>query len=110
MAKRARRLLVYGIRTPEDLAKEVVTNYVTAAANVEDWSRKYVNNVRAYVADSRKQAEVTGRLAAWYNIFITEVYPRLPRLYVQAKSRYLKQITGGKVELTPAGAGGGPGV
>lgn len=106
MARRARRLLVYGIRTPGDLAKEVVSNYVTAAANVEVWSSNYVRRVREYVADTARQTEAANRLAGWYNIFLTEVYPRLPTLYVRAKASYVKQLTKGRVEVpTPPGPG-----
>ncbi|MEM1542741.1 MAG: hypothetical protein QXV82_08960 [Ignisphaera sp.] len=91
MAKRkARRLLVLGVATPEAISDEVVKRYTSkATTEVRTWSRNYVTGVTTYTADVTKQSSAKAKLAAWYNIYRTVIYPEVIKAYSRGKSEYI---------------------
>lgn len=94
MAKRkARRLLVTGVVTPDAMSKTVVGNYVTKArTEVRTWSRSYVSGVTAYTGDTTKQGQAYAKLGAWYRVYLTEVYPGLVETFARGKKRYVEEL------------------
>ena len=104
--RRARKLLISGAVTAADLSKSVIEKYVsTANTRVGDWARVYTNNIRAYVADKARQSLAQTKLATWYDIYVTEVYPQVKEAFATARSTYIKKVIkplGGGVAAPPA--------
>ncbi|MEM2388956.1 MAG: hypothetical protein QXW20_08390 [Ignisphaera sp.] len=95
MAKRkSRRLLVLGIASPDVLSDEVIRRY-TAKATTEarSWSRNYVSGVTAYATNTTAQANAKAKLAAWYNIYKTVIYPEVLKAYSRGKAEYIATAT-----------------
>lgn len=89
MARRSRRLLVAGVVSPADLARTVVNNYVSGArTNIATWQARYAGGINDYLGSTRRQDVARAKLETWYNIFLTEVYPRLSGVYAEAKRAY----------------------
>jgi hypothetical protein len=102
---RPRRLLITGVVTPENLSKSVISKYVSEArTRVTDWARDYRLKILDYVGDTKRQDVAQTKLATWYDIYLTEVYPRVKEAFATARSEYIKRIVkplGGGVS-TPA--------
>jgi hypothetical protein len=91
--RRARKLLISGVVTPDALSRTVVGKYVaTAREKLSDWAGNYTNRINEYLADTNRQSVAQAKLTAWYNIFVTTVYPRLKEVYATARSEYIKAI------------------
>jgi hypothetical protein len=97
MARRRRSsgVLIYGIVRPEDLAKDVVSRYVTKARDpktLEAWVTDYKQKITAYVGNTARQANAQSRLAAWYEIYLTEVYPKIKEIFGAAKAEHARRV------------------
>jgi len=102
--RRARKLLISGVVTPADLGKSVVDKYVSVArTKVGDWSRNYVDQINTYLGDKTRQDLAKSKLGVWYDIYITEIYPRIKEVFATARSAYIKKV------LKPLGGGVAPG-
>jgi hypothetical protein len=103
--RRARKLLISGVIAPADLGKSVVDKYVSEArTNVTNWSRSYVDRINTYIGDRTRQDLAKAKLGVWYDLFITEIYPRIKEVFATARSTYIKKV------LKPLGGGVAPGV
>jgi hypothetical protein len=97
MARRRRSsgVLIYGIVRPEDLAKDVVNRYVTKAKDpreLDRWISDYKEKITDYVKNTAKQANAQNRLAVWYEIYLTEVYPKIKEIFGAAKAEHAKRV------------------
>ncbi|MEM4068085.1 MAG: hypothetical protein QXV17_14630 [Candidatus Micrarchaeaceae archaeon] len=100
MARKSRRLLVAGVLTPADLSRMVIGNYISGArTNISIWQSRYAGGIQDYITSLRKQEMARAKLETWYNIFLTEVYPRLSGVYTEAKRAYYSNIS--KMTLPP---------
>jgi hypothetical protein len=92
MARRkSRRHLITGVATPEDVAGYVIRAYVSkAGTEVGKWETNYRTKVIEYTGDRTKQAEARVKLANWYNVFLSLVYPRLKQVYGEAQAEYIR--------------------
>jgi hypothetical protein len=103
--RRARKLLISGVVTPTDLGKSVVDKYVSVArTKVADWSKTYVDQINTYLGDKTRQDLAKSKLGTWYDIYITEIYPRVKEIFATARSSYIKKV------LKPLGGGVAPGL
>jgi hypothetical protein len=104
--RRARKLLITGVVTPTDLSKTVIETYVSKArTNVTDWARDYRAKILDYVGDKKRQDVAQAKLATWYDIYLTEIYPKVKEVFATARSEYIKKIAkplGGGVATPPA--------
>lgn len=100
MARKSRRLLVAGVVSPTDLSKMVISNYISGArTNISIWQSRYAGGIQDYITSLRKQEMARAKLETWYNIFLTEVYPRLSGVYTEGKRAYYSSIA--KMTLPP---------
>jgi hypothetical protein len=91
--RRARKLLIAGVVTPDNLSRTVIDKYIaTAREKLGDWAREYTNRVTEYVGDVRRQSVAQAKLATWYNIYVTVVYPRIKEIFATARSEYIRSI------------------
>jgi hypothetical protein len=91
--RRARRLLISGVVTPDNLSRTVVGKYVaTARERLGDWAREYTSRITEYVGDANRQSLAQAKLSTWYNIYVTVVYPRLKEIFATARSEYVRTI------------------
>ena len=98
--RRARKLLITGAVAPADLSKSVIEKYVsTANTKVGDWASVYTSNIKAYVADKTRQGLAQAKLATWYDIYITEVYPKVKEAFATARTAYIRKV------IKPLGGG-----
>jgi hypothetical protein len=106
--RRSSRALILGLTGPIELARDVVSKYVTKASTpqeLESWATRYKNRITDYAKDANRQDRVQKLLAAWYETFITDIYPRLKLLYAEGKTKYaerVKQIVRGVPTPPPA--------
>ncbi|MEM4815827.1 MAG: hypothetical protein QXR23_08835 [Ignisphaera sp.] len=79
-----------GIASPEVLSDEVIRRYTTkATTEARTWSRNYVSGVTAYTTNTTAQANARAKLAAWYNIYRTVIYPEVIKAYSRGKAEYI---------------------
>jgi hypothetical protein len=93
--RRSSGLLIYGIVPPADLAKSVIDRYVTKAKDpkeLEKWVSEYKGKVSKYAEDTRRQANAKSRLEVWYEIYLTDVYPKQKELYGVARAEYVRRV------------------
>jgi hypothetical protein len=91
--RRARRLLITGVVAPVDLSRSVVAKYVgEARTRVTDWARGYRDRILEYVGDTRRQDVAQAKLSTWYEIYLTEIYPKVKEVFATARSEYIKRI------------------
>ncbi|MEM2158377.1 MAG: hypothetical protein QXO72_05130 [Sulfolobales archaeon] len=91
MARKPKRLLVTGVQPPAERSKAVIDRFVSVArVNLPAWSTKYRDGISGYLGDAAKQSEAASKLASWYDIFLTVVYPKVKEVYATAVSRYLE--------------------
>jgi hypothetical protein len=104
--RRARKLLITGVVTPTDLSKTVIDRYVSEArTRVTDWARDYRAKIMGYVGDTKRQEVAQAKLATWYDLYITTIYPRVKEVFATARSEYIRRIyrpLGGGVATPPA--------
>jgi 5-formaminoimidazole-4-carboxamide-1-beta-D-ribofuranosyl 5'-monophosphate synthetase len=104
--RRARRLLITGVVTSTDLSKSVIEKYVSEAkTRITFWARDYRSSILEYVGDTKRQDVAQAKLTTWYDIYITEVYPKVKETFATARSEYIKRIAkplGGGVPKPPA--------
>jgi hypothetical protein len=105
--RRSRKLLITGVVTPTDLSKTVIDKYVSEAKeNLAAWSRNYRGQISAYVGDKKRQDVAQAKLAAWYDLYLTEIYPKVKEVFATARAEYIKKIAkpyGGGVTTPPGG-------
>jgi len=103
--RRARKLLITGAVAAADLSKSVVEKYVSMAnTKLSDWARVYTDNIKAYVGDRTRQGLAQAKLATWYEIYVTEVYPKVKEAFATARADYIKKVIkplGGGVAAPP---------
>jgi hypothetical protein len=103
---RPRKLLISGVVTPTDLSKTVIERYIKeATANLATWRRYYEENINKYTSDRARQNLAQTKLATWYDIYVTEVYPKVKDAYATARSEYIKKVVkplGGGLAVPPA--------
>ena len=100
--RRPRRLLITGVVAPVDLSKTVIGKYVSEArTRVTDWARDYRLKILDYVGDAKRQDVAQAKLAMWYDIYLTAVYPKVKEIFATARSEYIKRI------VAPLGGGVG---
>jgi hypothetical protein len=103
--RRARKLLISGVVAPADLGKSVIDKYVaTARTKVTDWSKTYVDQINTYLGDKTRQDLAKSKLGVWYDIYVTEIYPRIKEVFATARSTYIRRV------LKPLGGGVIPGL
>ena len=91
--RRARKLLIAGVVTPDSLSRTVVGRYVAVAREkLGDWAREYTTRITEYIGDVNRQSVAQTKLATWYNIYVTVVYPRLKEVFATARSEYIRSI------------------
>jgi hypothetical protein len=91
--RRARRLLITGVVASTDLSKTVIGKYVSEArTKVTDWAKDYSSRIMEYVGDAKRQDIAQAKLATWYDIYLTEVYPKVKEAFATARSEYIKRI------------------
>jgi len=105
--RRARKLLITGVVAPLDLSKTVIGKYVSEArTRVTDWARDYRSRILDYVGDTKRQNVAQAKLATWYELYLTEIYPKVKEVFATARSEYIKKIVkplgGGITPPTPA--------
>ncbi len=101
-SRRPRRLLISGAVTPADLSRTVINRYVTEGTrNLGNWAGNYQANIKAYLADTARQALAQQKLQVWYDIYFTEVYGKIKEAYSTARAEYIKRV------YRPALPGGG---
>jgi hypothetical protein len=104
--RRSRKLLISGVVTPADLSKTVIERYVReAAANLATWRKSYEDNINKYTGDRARQGLAQTKLATWYDIYVTEVYPKVKDAYAAARTEYIKKVVrplGGGLRPPPA--------
>jgi hypothetical protein len=104
--RRARKLLITGVVAPADLSKTVIGKYVSEArARVTDWARDYRTRILDYVGDTKRQEIAQAKLATWYEIYMTTIYPKVKEAFATARSEYIRRIVkplGGGVPTPPA--------
>jgi len=102
---RPRKLLISGVVTPTDLSKTVVERYVReAGTNLANWRKSYEDNINKYTGDRARQALAQTKLATWYDIYVTEVYPKVKDAYATARTEYIKKVIkplGGGIRAPP---------
>jgi hypothetical protein len=97
---RPRKLLISGVVTPGDLSKTVIERYIKeAATNLATWRKSYEDNINKYAGDRARQALAQTKLATWYDIYVTEVYPKVKDAYATARTEYIKKV------IKPLGGG-----
>jgi hypothetical protein len=100
--RRARKLLISGVVTPDSLSRTVIGKYVsTARERLADWATTYQTRINDYVADVNRQSVAQAKLATWYNIYVTVVYPRLKEIFATARSEYIRRLY--RPPVPPAG-------
>jgi hypothetical protein len=98
--RRARRLLITGVVTSTDLSKSVIGKYVEVARiRVTDWARDYRSRILEYVGDAKRQDVAQAKLSTWYDLYLTEIYPKVKEVFATARSEYIRRIA------TPLGGG-----
>ena len=104
--KRARKLLITGVVTPADLSKTVIERYVgEAKTRLPAWTRNYRGQILAYTEDRKRQEVAQAKLATWYELYLTDIYPKVKEVFATAKAEYIKKIVkplGGGVVTPPA--------
>jgi len=101
--RRARKLLISGVVAPIDLGKSVVDKYVNVArTKASDWSKTYVDQINTYLGDKTRQELAKAKLGVWYDIYVTEIYPRVKEIFATARSTYIKKV------IKPLGGGVAP--
>lgn len=96
--RRSRRLLVTGIRTPTDVAKDVIQGYVGGAqTKLGDWAKNYRSSISSYVKDAKKQDLAREALGTWYDVYITEIYPKIKEAYATGRTAYITRKAGIRV-------------
>lgn len=91
---KSRKLLVAGALTPADLAKTVVGNFVSKGrAELGAWANRYTSKINAYLGNTTAQNLAISKLANWYDVFLTEIYPKLQQAYAGARASYIQRIT-----------------
>ena len=103
---RPRKLLISGVVTPIDLSKTVIERYVReATANIGAWRKAYEENINQYLGDRSRQNLAQSKLATWYDIYVTEVYPKVKDAYATARTEYIRKVVkplGGGLRAPPA--------
>jgi hypothetical protein len=98
--RRARKLLISGVVTPTDLGRSVIDKYVaTARTKVADWSKTYVDQINTYLGDRTRQDLAKSKLGVWYDLYVTEIYPKVKEIFATARSTYIRKV------LKPLGGG-----
>jgi hypothetical protein len=98
--RRARKLLISGAVTATDLSRSVIEKYVTTASTkVGDWAGNYTNNIKVYIADKARQSLAQTKLATWYDIYLTVVYPKVKEAFATGRTDYIKRV------IKPLGGG-----
>ncbi len=101
--RRARKLLIAGAVAPADLSRTVVGKYVSEAkVNLGDWANRYQANIRAYLGETKRQELAQTKLATWYDIYVTEVYPRIKEIFATARAAFIRRIYKPAVASPPA--------
>jgi hypothetical protein len=83
----------------------VISRYVTKAKDPKTlgkWISDYANRIIEYTKNEARQANAQSRLAAWYEIYLTEVYPKIKEIFGAAKAEHAKRVIK-PLAVTPPG-------
>ena len=93
MARRSRKLLITGVVNPTDLGRTVIGNYVEKAKkDVDKWASKYTGKVNEFTNNKVRIDSASSRLAVWYDVYASEVYPKIKGVYESAKVNYARRV------------------
>ena len=93
MARRSRKLLITGVVNPTDLGRTVIGNYIEKAKkDVNTWANKYTGKINEFTSNKVRVDSASTRLGVWYDVYASEVYPKIKGLYETAKVEYARRV------------------
>jgi hypothetical protein len=93
MARRSRKLLITGVVNPTDLGRTVVGNYIEKAKkDLNKWTDKYTSKINEFTNNKVRIDSASARLGVWYDVYASEVYPKIKGLYETAKVEYARRV------------------
>jgi len=93
MARRSRKLLITGVVNPTELGKTVIGNYIQKAQkDLDKWATKYTGKINEFTSNKVRIESASSRLGVWYDVYATEVYPKIKGVYESAKVEYARKV------------------